>query len=137
MVSIVDGVSSVEQKQFGTTVRALPTRMKNGQIHLQLEVTASDATSFLTGPGGAAVKPEFEILAAKISTVLSTGQSCFIGGLKRKTMETEEYRLPLASDLPGIGSWFHLRRRVEIDEELFILATLKPVSARHMMAWPR
>ena len=70
-----------------------------------------------------AVGPEFDIMEARTSIELRHGQTCFVGGLKRKNKWMNKTRVPRISDLPGIGSTFVFRHEALVDEELLILAT--------------
>lgn len=118
-MAVVNGVS-IEQKEFGTAIEAMPSLQKDGRISLQLDLFISEAKGFVTRP---AVNPEFEVVKAKTTIVLNAGQTCFVGGLMRRSKETQIHRLPLVSDLPGIGTLFQIRQQVEFDEELLMLAT--------------
>lgn len=129
VVSAVDGVS-IEQKQFGVTIEALPSLRKDGRIDLRLDLMVSEPKGFVTGPGGVAVTPGFDVVKAKAMVVLHDGQTCFIGGMKRKRQETRAQRLPVLSDLPGVGPWFESQQVVEFEEERLILATTTLVPLR-------
>jgi type II secretory pathway component GspD/PulD (secretin) len=124
VLSTVDGVSVISHKPYGIIVEVLPKVGKNGLIHLQMNETVSELKAPAAGPG----PPEFDIMKARISIELRDGQTCFIGGLKRKSKWMTETRVPLASDLPGIGTSFVFRHEALVDEELLILAT--PTLAR-------
>lgn len=120
VVSTVDGVSVINYKPFGIIVEAVPTVGKNGLIHLKLKGSISEPKSPAAGPG----PPEIDILVeGRTSIALRDGQTCFIGGMKRKCKWTTETRVPLVSDLPGVGSTFVFRHEALVDEELLIFAT--------------
>ncbi len=124
VLSTVDSVSVISYKPYGIIVDLLPTVDKNGLINLQLKASVSELKAPAAGPG----PPEFDIVEAQTAIALRDGQTCFVGGLKRKSKWTNETRVPLASDLPGIGSSFVFRHEALVDEELLILAT--PTLAR-------
>jgi Flp pilus assembly secretin CpaC len=120
VLSTVDGVSVISCKPYGTIVEALPTVAKNGLIHLQLNASVSEPKAPAAGFGPQEIDV---IVEARISRELRDGQTCFVGGLTRKCKWIDETRLPLVSDLPGVGPMFVFRREALVDEELLILAT--------------
>jgi len=123
------GLSVITRKPYGIIVETLPTVGKNGLIHLQMKATVSEAKAPAAGSG----PPELDIIVeGRTFIALHGGQTCFIGGLKRKSKWTNETRVPLISDLPGIGATFVFRHEALVDEELLILATPTLVQSRAM-----
>jgi Flp pilus assembly secretin CpaC len=92
---------------YGTTIRVTPTDHRDGRIRLHLDVTLSDPSPAFQ-PGAAAVA-EFDEVKLTTGLLVGDGQTCFLGGPTRKRRTAEETRVPLVSDLPGIGGLFCFR----------------------------
>jgi type II secretory pathway component GspD/PulD (secretin) len=127
VVSTDNGVATVEYKLHGNYVDGMAILCKDGRISLQLQVMRSE---LIEDAGTTTDNPEFDVVEAKASIVLRVGQTGFIGGIRHKARWTEEYSLPLVSELPGIGSWFHFRHQADIEEEVLIFATPRAVLDR-------
>jgi pilus assembly protein CpaC len=59
---------------------------------------------------------------------LKPGETLIVGGLTKKWDAPTTFRLPLLSDLPGVGPWLRFEREREIEEEVIILATPRIVT---------
>jgi hypothetical protein len=112
----------------GFIFKGIATVHKDGRLHLQLDVTHSGPKDYYCHLRDNPPDPSeygFQVLNATGAFVLDPGDSCFFGGLKRRTIGSVSSRVPLLCELPWIDDWFVQRRDVEIDEELLILATVR------------
>jgi type II secretory pathway component HofQ len=111
----------------GTELQTVATVAKDGRIHLRLRVSRSDPKEPRRPQADANGNPEVAVAEARASLVLRRGETGIVGGAMRRCKKLQEYRLPLASDLPVIGGCCRYQYEAEIDEETVILVTPKLV----------
>lgn len=99
----------------GISAEVRPAMRADGSIHLRLTTKYSS---------GAEPNRISELTGA---VIVRPGQTCFFGGVKHKTIGTVTTRIPLLSELPWIGSCFVRDHKIELDEELLVLATVRSV----------
>ncbi|MEQ8791452.1 MAG: pilus assembly protein N-terminal domain-containing protein [Pirellulaceae bacterium] len=121
------GVTSVEYREFGTTIDFVPIVLGNGKVRLEVrpEITeiANDLADAVTGTPG--------LRSRRVDTgvEMRAGQTLALAGLIQRRTEAENTGIPLLSDIPWAGAFF---RRVEetVNEiELLILVTPQFVDA--------
>lgn len=125
-------------RTVGTCIEATPQLCADGMIRLRLncavEWVENSSSTANVAPG--IMPPRFN--TGRMRTVVQgevrPGEALIVGGLTKKWEARKPFRLPLLSDLPGIGEWFHIPREGQIEEELVILATPRIVGPKELVA---
>ena len=112
-VSQVDGnggrTITLEEKEFGVSVKFTPTVLGNGRINLRVrpEVSELNAAGIQISAGGVnAVLPSFTSRKAETTVQLMDGQSFAIGGLIKNNTTTNVKAFPFLGELPVVGALF-------------------------------
>ncbi len=122
--------ASVRYQAFGTRVSTEARPGASGGIILDVCAELSRLTGMKTTstPQGPMQVPKIEAQSAKGRLELKDDEALIIGGVSNKMPDTTEVRLPLLSELPGIGAWVCWRRQREIERELVIVVTPRIVA---------
>lgn len=126
------GTVTVEYREFGVRLEALPIVLGNGRLRLQVapEVSERDLSSAVI-IGGASV-PGITLRRVNTEVEMRFGETLMLGGLILQRQVETRSKIPFLGDLPLIGSAF-ARRRSEVGEtELLIMVT--PQIAAPMIA---
>jgi Flp pilus assembly secretin CpaC len=107
-------------KHCGVAMGGFPKVGKDGRIRMEFAMT-------LTEPKVAVPTSEddFSVVNLDSTLGLANGETGYLGGVTRRVMQSEMTKIPLIGDLPVIGSWFHFRRQMEVEQELFVAVTAK------------
>lgn len=102
---------TLEEKEFGVSVKFTPTVLGNGRINLRVRPEVSELNREgvgISAPGvaGLAVLPSFTSRKAETTVQLMDGQSFAIGGLIKNNTTTNVRAFPLLGELPVIGALF-------------------------------
>jgi len=100
---------TLEEKEFGVSVKFTPTVLGNGRINLRVrpEVSELNATGITISGGGInAVLPSFTSRKAETTVQLMDGQSFAIGGLIKNNTTTNIKAFPFLGELPIVGALF-------------------------------
>ncbi len=137
------GVRSVtlEEKEFGVSLRFTPTVLGNGRIHLRVRPEVSELNRegigiVASGVAGTAVLPSFTSRRAETTVQLMDGQSFAIGGLIRNNDTTSVKAFPLLGELPVIGALFRSTQFQNDRSELVFVITprlVQPLPANHRL----
>ncbi len=118
-------------KEVGIKLEVTPRIGEDGTVHLDLSVEQSSDT-------GAAINqiPVIQTRRSQSVMTMRDGQIAVLGGLRRHRAVTNEDKIPVLGDIPGIGALFRRVQTVDVDTELvlFIRAKLVP---RHLGLTPR
>ena len=101
--------TTLEEKEFGVSVRFTPTVLGNGKINLRVrpEVSELNAAGIQISAGGVnAVLPSFTSRKAETTVQLMDGQSFAIGGLIKNNTTTNIKAFPFLGELPVVGALF-------------------------------
>jgi len=113
---------SFTRAQFGTTIVMTPT------IHLSDEegedfVTLHTDVSFDTTKTKDNDKPAVTRRHIENEVRVADGQTIILGGLRRKTGEEGNEKIPFLGEIPGIGKLFGTTRQSKSTSEMFIFIT--------------
>ena len=100
---------TLEEKEFGVSVKFMPTVLGGGRINLSVrpEVSELNSTGVQISAGGLnAVLPSFTSRKAETVVQLMDGQSFAIGGLIKNNTTTNITAFPFLGELPIIGALF-------------------------------
>ncbi|NMG74355.1 type II and III secretion system protein family protein [Aromatoleum diolicum] len=113
-VSQNDGGSrtvTLEEKEFGVSVKFTPTVLEGGRINLAVRPEVSELNREgvgLSAPGvnGLAILPSFTTRRAFTTVQLLDGQSFAIGGLIKNNTTTNIRAFPFLGEIPVLGALF-------------------------------
>jgi pilus assembly protein CpaC len=100
---------TLEEKEFGVSVKFTPTVLGGGRINLRVrpEVSELNTTGIQISSGGVnAVLPSFTSRKAETTVQLMDGQSFAIGGLIKNNTTTNIKAFPFLGELPVVGALF-------------------------------
>lgn len=100
---------TLEEKEFGVSVKFTPTVLGNGRINLRVrpEVSELNAAGITVTAGGvSAVLPSFTSRKAETTVQLMDGQSFAIGGLIKNNSTANVKAFPFLGELPIVGALF-------------------------------
>ena len=100
---------TLEEKEFGVSVKFTPTVLGSGRINLRVRPEVSELNSAgvtITGGGLSAVLPSFTSRKAETTVQLMDGQSFAIGGLIKNNTTTNVKAFPFLGELPIVGALF-------------------------------
>lgn len=100
---------TLEEKEFGVSVKFTPTVLGGGRInlHVRPEVSELNAAGVtITGLAGNAVMPSFTSRRAETTVQLMDGQSFAIGGLIKNNTTTNIKAFPFLGEIPVLGVLF-------------------------------
>ncbi|WP_273488497.1 type II and III secretion system protein family protein [Roseateles chitosanitabidus] len=100
---------TLEEKEFGVSVKFTPTVLGGSRIHLRVrpEVSELNATGVQISAGSLnSVLPSFTSRKAETTVQLMDGQSFAIGGLIKNNTTTNIKAFPFLGELPVVGALF-------------------------------
>ncbi len=102
---------TLEEKEFGVSVKFTPTVLGNGRINLRVRNEVSELNRegigiVASGVSATAVLPSFTSRKAETTVQLMDGQSFAIGGLIKNNTTTSVKAFPFLGELPVIGALF-------------------------------
>jgi pilus assembly protein CpaC len=130
---------SLEEKEFGVSVRFTPTVLGGGRINLRVrpEVSELNGTGVtIAGAGISTVLPSFTSRKAETTVQLMDGQSFAIGGLIKNNTTTNIKAFPFLGELPIIGVLFRSTEFQTDKSELVFVITprlVKPLPADYRL----
>jgi pilus assembly protein CpaC len=132
---------TLEEKEFGVSLRFTPTVLGNGRIHLRVRPEVSELNRegigiVASGTAGTAVLPSFTARRAETTVQLMDGQSFAIGGLIRNNDTASIKAFPFLGELPVIGALFRSTQFQNDRSELVFVITprlVRPLPAEHRL----
>jgi len=120
---------SFTRAQYGTILKMTPT------IHLSnIEdedargfITLSTDITFDTTETSTNDRPPVTRRSIKNEVTVADGETIILGGLRRKTSEKHQEKIPFLGDIPGIGKLFGSTTKTDQNTEMFIFITPKIV----------
>ena len=132
---------TLEEKEFGVSVRFRPTVMDAGRINLEMVTEVSELNRDgvgISAPGvsGLAVLPSFTSRKASTTVQLMDGQSFAIGGLIKNSATTSIKAFPVLGEMPVIGALFRSTQFQTDKSELVFVITprlVKPLPPNYTL----
>jgi pilus assembly protein CpaC len=126
---------TLEEKEFGVSVKFTPTVLGGGRINLRVrpEVSELNPTGVQISSGGVnAVLPSFTSRKAETTVQLMDGQSFAIGGLIKNNTTTNIKAFPFLGEIPVVGALFRSTQfQTDRSELVFVITPrlVKPLPA--------
>lgn len=136
-----NGEISLEEKEFGVSVKFLPTVLEGGRINLRVAPEVSDLNRqgvgiSATGSSTTAILPSFTTRRASTTVQLFDGQSFAIGGLIKNNVTANINAFPLLGEVPVLGALFRSSDFQTDRSELVFIVTphlVKPLPADYKL----
>lgn len=136
-----NGEIGLEEKEFGVSVKFLPTVLEGGRINLKVAPEVSDLNRqgvgiSATGSSTTAILPSFTTRRASTTVQLFDGQSFAIGGLIKNNVTTNINAFPLLGEVPVLGALFRSSDFQTDRSELVFIVTphlVKPLPADYKL----
>jgi pilus assembly protein CpaC len=131
--------TTLEEREFGVSVRFTPTVLGSGRInlHVRPEVSELNAAGVtVTGIAGNAVLPSFTSRKAETTVQLLDGQSFAIGGLIKNNTTTNVTAFPFLGEIPVLGALFRSTEfQTDRSELVFVITPhlVKPLPADYRL----
>ncbi len=125
VVSVIDGATNVDYKEFGIRLDVMAKVLRDDQIMLSLmpEVSSLDAQY----TNSAYDLPALKTRRARTTVQLGDGKSFVLGGLMSTEDKESLSKIPLVGDIPLLGALFRNTETVRSKTELIIVATVNLV----------
>ncbi|MCF1428419.1 MAG: pilus assembly protein N-terminal domain-containing protein [Shewanella sp.] len=125
VVTVIDGTTNVEYKEFGVRLDLMAKVLKDDQILLSLmpEVSSLDTQYSNTSYDLPALKTR----KARTTVQLGDGKSFVLGGLMSTEEKESLSKVPLVGDIPLLGALFRKTGTERSKTELIIVATVNLV----------
>ena len=132
---------TLEEKEFGVSVRFRPTVLDAGRINLELVTEVSELNRegigiVAAGVAGSAILPSFTSRKAATTIQLIDGQSFAVGGLIKNNSTANVKAFPVLGELPVIGALFRSTEFQSDKSELVFVVTprlVKPLPANYAL----
>lgn len=117
------GTLSVEWREFGVKLEAVPIVLGNGQVLMEIAPEFSERDFANAATLNNTTIPAITTRRANTQVRMRFGQTLMIGGLIATRYTAETDKVPFLGELPGIGAAFRRVRYDENETELIILVT--------------
>lgn len=132
---------TLEEKEFGVSVKFTPTVLGNGRINLRVRPEVSELNRegigiVASGVNGRAILPSFTSRRAETTVQLMDGQSFAIGGLIKNNTTASIKAFPFLGELPVIGALFRSTDfQTDRSELVFVITPrlVKPLPAGYRL----
>ncbi|HKX41600.1 MAG TPA: type II and III secretion system protein family protein [Burkholderiaceae bacterium] len=132
---------TLEEKEFGVSVKFTPTVLGGGRINLRVRPEVSELNRdgigiVATGVSGTAILPSFTSRKAETTVQLMDGQSFAIGGLIKNNSTTNIKAMPFLGELPVVGALFRSTEFQADRSELVFVVTprlVKPLPPNYRL----
>ena len=132
---------TLEEKEFGVSVKFTPTVLGNGRINLRVRPEVSELNRDgvgISAPGvsGLAVLPSFTSRKAETTVQLMDGQSFAIGGLIKNNTTSNVKAFPFLGEMPVLGALFRSTEfQLDRSELVFVITArlVKPLPADYRL----
>ncbi len=115
------GVTSVEYREFGTTVDFVPIVLGNGMIKLEVRPQITEIDPSLRDP--VTGTPGFRSRRVDTAVELRAGQTMALAGLIQSRVDAENIGLPWIADVPFFGLPFRRVQETQNEVELLVMVT--------------
>ena len=122
-VSQALGVTTIEFKSFGVSLKFVPTVMSANHISLRVKPEVSQISSQGAITVGGLQIPALTVRRADTTIELGSGQSFAIAGLLQNNSNNDIQRFPGLGDLPVLGALFRSTTYQHNESELLIIVT--------------
>lgn len=129
------GTVSIEWREFGVRMEAVPVILGNGMVRLEVmpEVTERDFANATTLQG--TTIPALTTRRVNTQAELGFGQTLMLAGLLSSRQNAETAKIPFFGELPWVGALFRKMEYDDVETELVILITpelVAPMSAEQI-----
>ncbi len=122
-------IGSTEFREVGVILEVTPhvTRDKQIRLHIRPEFSMATGAVMVGAFAVESPQPVVDTRRADTITLIKSGDTVVIGGLKESTLRQQINKIPLLGDLPLVGWAFRFEGEEEIYSELLLFITPKIV----------
>ncbi len=132
---------TLEEKEFGVSLKFLPTVLGDGRINLKVapevsEINSQGVAITATNVAGTAILPSFNTRRASTTVQLMDGQSFAIGGLIKNNVTANLTAFPFLGEVPVLGALFRSTSYQNNRSELVFVITprlVKPLPPNYAL----
>ncbi len=122
-ISVVDGNTSVEFKQFGVSLAFTPTILNDNRISMRVRPEVSELSDIGAISFNGIEIPGISTRRTETTVELASGQSFAIAGLRLDTRRHDNDDIPGLGNIPLLGALFQQNRLETRNQELLIVVT--------------
>ncbi|MBW1873474.1 MAG: type II and III secretion system protein, partial [Deltaproteobacteria bacterium] len=118
-------IGSTEFRDVGVMLEVTPHVTRDGYVrmHIRPEFSVVSGSVLVNGLVRSNPQPVVDSRSADTVTLIKTGETVVIGGLKKKEVSQMVDKIPLLGDIPLLGYFFRFEGEEEIDSELLVFIT--------------
>ncbi|MGY0195910.1 type II and III secretion system protein family protein [Leptothrix sp. BB-4] len=131
---------TLEEKEFGVSLKFTPTVLGGGRINLKVRPEVSELSregvTLASSGGGTAILPSLTSRKAETTVQLMDGQSFAIGGLIKNNTSTNVKAFPFLGEIPVLGALFRSSQFQNDQTELVFVVTphlVKPLPVGYVL----
>jgi pilus assembly protein CpaC len=117
------GTASIQFRDFGVNVEAVPITLGNGRVQLDIaaEISERDFSNAVTS--GSLVVPGLTSRDVNTRVELNFGETVMLGGLTQDRVVSSTQKVPVLGDVPYLGTLFSRKSHTNSTTEMVILVT--------------
>ena len=122
-------------REVGVSISVIPTILPDDTIRMKLRPRSAQITDFITGRSGN-VFPRVNESSVDTIARIPNGSSLLIGGFYEEVEGTQENKVPILGDIPGLRFFFSSKEKTKNHTSLIFVVTPKlyePASPRATM----
>ena len=118
-------IGSTEFRDVGVMLEVTPHVTRDGYVrmHIRPEFSVVSGSVLVTGLAVSNPQPVVDSRSADTVTLIKSGETVVIGGLRKKEISQMIDKIPLLGDIPLLGYLFRFEGEEEIDSELLVFIT--------------
>jgi len=122
------GTATIQWREFGVNMEAVPIILGNGRLRLELQPEVSERNFQNAVELNGLVVPALTTRRVNTQVEMKFGQTLMIAGLINRTETGTASKIPWIGEYPVIGSLFSRKRYEENETELLVMVTPEYVS---------
>ncbi len=117
------GTVSIQYREFGVRMEAVPIVLGNGNLRLELQPEVSDRDDANGVSINGTTVPALTVRRVNTQVEMKFGQTLMLAGLISNSQRTIMRKIPFLGELPYIGAAFSQKRTTEAETEIVITVT--------------
>ncbi|MBD3675533.1 MAG: pilus assembly protein N-terminal domain-containing protein [Planctomycetaceae bacterium] len=122
------GTATIEWREFGVNMEAVPIILGNGRLRLELQPEVSERDFANAVEVNGLQVPGLTTRRVNTQVEMKFGQTLMIAGLISRRDTGSTSKLPWLGEFPGVGALFSRKRYEEAETELVVMVTPEYVS---------
>ena len=123
------GTQSIQWREFGVRLEAVPFVLGGGALRLDLQPEVSERDFSNSVTIGSTTVPGLTVRRVNTQVEMKFGQTLMLSGLISKRQTATTHKVPFLGELPYLGAAFSRKRNEDSETEVVITVTPELVSA--------